>query len=198
LHICAKREADVLVESQVTADQEVAGRVVRGYPVGLWESIEPEDGVGDETDNKQTREGAERKQGVGTTRAVFNGADGAFDFGHMFVGATGVERREKRTECFEFGVGQNGGDAKAAVVIESENGLETIPNGGVLAVGNVLDGHEFEVTRGGNQERELIDKHDVDSQGDVAMAVYDGERHWVDAGVDVWGRTGNGFAFEAT
>ena len=93
---------------------------------------------------QKARETAEREHPVGATSCVLEISYMSLNAGNMLISGGGVEKRERIAERFEFGVGKDGSDAEAAMLVETNDFCKPLSN--------VLDLPILETLNGGVEE----------------------------------------------
>jgi hypothetical protein len=91
LYVCTKLEANVLVIIQMFAGQEITWREGVRNSVCMRKCVQPENGVGDETNQNQARDPLKGKGVVSTTSAILHHPNVTFDVGNMFILGAEVE-----------------------------------------------------------------------------------------------------------
>ena len=109
----------MLVIIKMLTSQEVAGPQRVRDTVSMWEGIQPEDCIGNKTNQHDAGNLLERQRVIATAGPVLNGANILLDFQNMFILGTIVECncREDRLKGVELWIGKCGGDSKAAPAI---------------------------------------------------------------------------------
>ena len=75
--------------------------------------------------------------------ALFNGLNGAFYVGDVFVCPAGVQVWKERSDGFEFRVGKKSGDAEATMLVSFYDRQQFIPKCISATVWEVFNGQEF-------------------------------------------------------
>ena len=91
--------------------------------------------------NKQNaRETAEREHPVGATSCVLQISYMPLDARHVLISGSGVEKRERIAERFEFRVGKDGSDAEAAMLVETNDFGKPLSDVSDLTILKALNG----------------------------------------------------------
>jgi hypothetical protein len=131
----------------------------------------------------------ERCHGVGAAGAFLDGADAAFDVRYMFFLAADVEVRvqvasDGAAGAFKLRVAKDNSNAEASLPIYAVNVLQCFDERRCLAIRQNGGCNESYISGYGEEKRNFVHEHNINTERDVAVLCHDGLRDVCEVGTD--------------
>ena len=142
-----------------------------------WKGVEPKHSVFNHVNQHESGDIFEGHGAVSGTGAFFYGTDASFDVGDMLISSSCVEHWKMGTDGLEFMVSKDSGHRKSSLAIDFYDALGFLNNSGDVPVRQSFDSDKLQIAGDGDEERNFVDKHDVNTQRDVGMIRLDVRRY---------------------
>ena len=138
----------------------------------------------------------EREHLISTPCSILNSPNVLFHIRHMFICSTTVEKWKPWSDWLKLWVCYNTVNLETSRYVQVDDILKFSHNCGDLSVVGSLNSTKLQMLGGGDQERNLVDKHDVDGQCYRPMNLHDIWWHPNCLHLDMWVGMAHCLSFE--